>query len=373
MQKIIGHRRYIHQNPELSGKEHKTGEYISKVMKSFSPDEEITLAETGKAFVFKGKEDGPTVLFRAELDALPIHEEGELDYKSKTDGVAHSCGHDGHMAILLGLSKLISEKKPKKGKVIILFQPAEETGQGAKDVIADESFSKIEPDYAYSLHNIPGRPKHSIIVKEKSFAAASKGLILKLHGKTSHAAEPENGINPSIAISKIILKLNDILEEDVYEKLVLTTIVNIHVGEIAFGTSAGDGELRMTLRAFRDRDMKILTDKTEKLINTIATEENLKSKISYTEVFPATTNNQQCLKNIINAAEFYNLNIIERDEPFKWSEDFGYFSEKYDSGFFGLGSGESQPSLHNPDYDFPDEIIETGAKMFFKISENYNY
>ncbi len=373
MQKIIEHRKYLHQNPELSGKERKTSEYVSNVMRSFSPEEEIVLAETGKAFIFKGNSNGPTVLFRAELDALPIHEEGNLQYKSNTEGIAHSCGHDGHMAILFRLGEIISTNRPKKGRIIILFQPAEETGQGAKDVIADKNFQTIEPDYAYSLHNIPGRSLHSIIIKEKSFAAASKGLTLKLQGKTSHAAEPENGINPSVAISKIILKLKDILEEDVYEKLVLITIVNVHVGEIAFGTSAGYGELRMTLRAFRDRDMKILTEKTENLISTIASEEGLTSEITYTEVFPATTNNDECLEKIKNAAEFHNLNMIKRDEPFKWSEDFGYFSEKFKSGYFGLGSGESQPSLHNPDYDFPDEIIDTGAKMFFKISENYNY
>ncbi|MEQ8360622.1 MAG: amidohydrolase [Cytophagales bacterium] len=373
MKDIIKHRKHLHQHPELSGREYKTADYISNAMKSYAPDEEIKLAETGRAFVFNGDQEGPTVLFRAELDALPINEEDNLEYKSKNPGIAHSCGHDGHMAILLALAKLISEKRPKKGRIIILFQPAEETGQGAKNVIADKAFSKIKPDFAFSLHNIPGRPKHSIIIKDRSFASASKGLTLKLFGKTSHAAEPENGINPSVAISKIILQLDDILNASVYEKLVLITIVNIHVGEIAFGTSAGYGELRMTLRAFRDGDMKILTEKTEALIKSIAKDEGLQSDIAYSEVFPATTNNDDCLEIIKNAAEFYNLSLIERSEPFKWSEDFGYFSEICHCGFFGLGSGENQPSLHNPDYDFPDEIIETGAKMFLKISENYNY
>ncbi len=373
MKDIIKHRKHIHQHPELSGSEYETAEYISKVMHSYAPDEEIKLAETGRAYVFNSNQEGPTVLFRAELDALPINEEDNLEYKSKFTGIAHSCGHDGHMAILLAFAKEISEKRPKKGRIIILFQPAEETGQGAKQVIADKAFLKIKPDFAYSLHNIPGRPKNNIIVKNKSFASASKGLTLKLHGKTSHAAEPENGINPSFAIAKIVLQLDEFLKAKLYEKLVLITIVNIHVGEIAFGTSAGYGELRMTLRAFRDRDMKILTEKTEALIKGIAKEEGLRSEISYSEVFPATTNNDDCLKIIKNAAEFHNLSLIERSEPFKWSEDFGYFSEICDSGFFGLGSGENQPALHNPDYDFPDDIIETGAKMFLKISDNYNY
>lgn len=367
-QEIIVLRRELHKHPEVSNEEYKTSERIQNFMGKYTPDEIIKLGETGLAFAFNGKEKGKTVVFRSELDALPIHEKSGVEYMSVNDYIAHSCGHDGHMAILTGLAQKISENRPTRGRVILLFQPAEEVKQGARDVVENPKFIDIRPDYIFALHNVPGFEKHKIVLKKGSFASASKGMTIKLTGKTAHAAEPENGISPADAISQIIKKLHELKEnKTLFNDFILLTIIHIQLGEISFGTSPGYAELRVTLRAFENEDMEVLTDKCEKNIREISKAEKLDCKISYSEAFPATVNNDDCVGIVEQSAKHINLDIQNIEKPFKWSEDFGYFTEKYDACYFGLGSGKDQPQLHNPDFDFPDDIIESGINIFYAI------
>ena len=367
-QDIIVLRREIHKRPEVSNAEYNTSERIINFIKKYNPDEIIKLGETGIAFAFNGKKKGKTVVFRSELDALPIQEKSGVEYTSINDHIAHSCGHDGHMAILSGLAQKISENRPTKGRVILLFQPAEEVEQGARDVVENQKFKKLRPDYIFALHNIPGFEKHKIILKKGSFASASKGMAFKLSGKTSHAAEPENGISPADAISQIIKRLHDLRDnKELFKDFVLLTIIHIQLGEISFGTSPGYAELRITLRAFENEDMELLTDNCEKIIKKISKAEKLSCEISYSEAFPATVNNDDCVGIVEQSAKQIDLDIQNIEKPFKWSEDFGYFTEKYDACYFGLGSGKDQPQLHNPDFDFPDDIIETGINLFYAI------
>jgi len=371
MKNIITLRHLLHQNPELSNKEYKTSKTILEFIKKYSPDEIIKLSNTGLAFIFKSNKEGKTLMFRAELDALPITERNSIKYISKEKGVAHSCGHDGHMAILVRLAQKISNNRPKKGKVVFLFQPAEEVEQGAKDIVDDCNFQKIKPDYIFALHNIPGEKKNTILVKSDSFSASSKGLIVKLLGKTSHAAEPQFGINPAIAISKIIKKLNA-LNKKMFKDFTLISIVYIKSGEIAFGISPGYAELHITLRAYENEDMKLLSIESEKIIAAISKEEKLNYTISYCEIFPAIVNDKECVKLVIKSADENKLEVKTMEKPFNWSEDFGYYTEKFKGGFFGLGAGVDQPALHNPNYDFPDDIIETGSNIFFSIYKLLN-
>ncbi len=367
-QEIITFRHKLHKHPEVSNDEYHTSERISHFIKKYNPDETIKLGETGIAFVFNGKEKGKTVVFRSELDALPIQEQSTVEYASVNVGVAHSCGHDGHMAILTGLTQKISDNRPKRGRVVLLFQPAEEVEQGARDVVENPNFNNLKPDYMFALHNVPGFEKHKIILKKGSFASASKGMTIKLTGKTSHAAEPENGINPADAISKIITKLHELRDNKmIFKDFILLTTIHIQLGEISFGTSPGYAEIRVTLRAFENEDMELLTSNCENIIAAISKEEKLSHDISYSEAFPATVNNDVCVGLVEQSANQLGLGIEYIEKPFKWSEDFGYFTEKYSSCYFGLGSGKSQPQLHNPDFDFPDDIIETGINLFFSL------
>lgn len=371
--KLVALRHQLHSQPELSNKEYKTAQIIVDFMDEYQPHEIIHLGDTGRAFVFEGAEAGKITVFRAELDALPIEEKTRVKYASIYNGVAHACGHDGHMAILAGLAQQLSENPPQKGKVILLFQPAEEVEQGAKDVLFHPKFADLNPDYMFALHNVPGQETNTILLRRGSFSAASKGMTIRLKGKTSHAAEPEKGRNPAIAISKISRELNDLLNNKaLFTDLTLLTFIYIRMGEQSFGTSAGSGEMGITLRSFENADMKVLCQKSEEIVNRIATEENLECSIAYHEEFPATVNQDECVDMLQDLAEEHNLSYQYLDKPFKWSEDFGYFSQKYTCGFFGLGAGIDQAALHHPDYDFPDEIIETGLTIFTGLYQKIN-
>ncbi|MEA1898583.1 MAG: amidohydrolase [Bacteroidota bacterium] len=370
---IFDLRHDLHKYPEVSNNEFNTAERIVNFMESLKPDELIELGKTGKAFVFNGNQSGKTIVFRAELDALPISENSLVEHSSINKNAAHSCGHDGHMAIIAGLAKEIVKNSHKKGKVVFLFQHAEEIEQGAKDVMESPGFKKLDPDYIFALHNIPGVEKHKIILKNGVFAAASKGMTIELFGKTSHAAEPEKGKNPALAVSEIINEFNELINNiTLFSDFILLTFVFIRMGEISPGTSAGNAKIGITLRAFEDEDMKLMTKKTREIIDEICINEDLKYKIEYNEIFPATVNDDICVSLIEDAAIENNLVTEYIEEPFKWSEDFAYYTEKYKTGYFGLGSGINQPALHNPEFDFPDEIIETGIKVFSSIYKQLN-
>lgn len=366
---LVALRRLIHSEPELAGKEKNTAEKIKAFISRFSPDKIIdNIGGEGIAFIFEGNKNGLTILFRCELDALPIQEINSFDYKSRFENKGHKCGHDGHMTVLAGLAERISTNKNYNGTVILLFQPAEETGEGAERVLGDSKFASLKPDYVFAFHNLPGFRLNNIIVRENSFASASKGMIIKLTGKTSHAAEPENGINPSMAVAEIIRKFSRLPEKlKKTKKFTLVTIIHARIGERAFGTSPGYAELMATLRAYMNDDMQNLIDEAEKIVREVASEHRLKLEISYTEVFPATVNDNDCTGFVKDAAEKNGYLLTEIDEPFRWSEDFGHFTVKYKGAMFGIGSGEDHPQLHNPDYDFPEEIISVGINMFYTI------
>ncbi|UCS94872.1 amidohydrolase [Echinicola marina] len=371
-QKLVNFRKELHQHPELSGKEKSTAKSVKDFFSSLNPDECIEeLGGHGLAFIFKGKEDGPSTLIRCELDALPIQESLHIKHKSKVPNCAHSCGHDGHMAIVAGLGMSIAAQKPKKGQINLLFQPAEETGDGAKKVLQDPKYHKIKSDFSFALHNLPGEPENEIILKKGVFTAASKGMIIELQGRTSHAAHPEDGISPAQAMSKIIVGLPLITKS--IDSFSLVTVIHAELGEISFGTSPGKASIRATLRTIDDQNMGRLLDYAEQLCSLIAKEYQLELSISYTEEFACTINDDLAWNYANEAAKKLELKTKHIRSPFKWSEDFGQFSSESKTLLFGLGSGKNQPRLHEAHYDFPDKIIPTGINMFEKILEQIHH
>ncbi|MDR9419124.1 amidohydrolase [Gracilimonas sp.] len=368
---FINLRKTLHRYPELSKKEFDTSKRISAFIQQFDPDEEIPVAGTGKMFVFEGEEPGETIVFRCELDALPIQEQSpKMAHRSSIDGVAHLCGHDGHMAIIAYLGKLISENRPKKGKAVLLFQPAEESELGAKDVVESPEFHKLSPDFMFALHNIPGEPKHKILVKNGSFAAASCGITIKLRGRTSHAAEPEKGNPPYPAAHQIIEDVQQLTQsKKEFRDHVISTLIYIRMGEISFGVSPSDLEMGITLRAYQGTDLELLCEKVESIITKYAGEYGLEFSYDYGEIYPATVNNSDCADMVRKVAHSNNYELEEMNHPNNWSEDFAYFTATNKCVQFGYGSGENTPNLHDPEYDFPDDIIEPAANIFYHIYE----
>lgn len=361
-------RYQLHQNAELSNQELNTAKIIKAFISQAEPD---TIAENigghGLVFEFKGSDpEGLKIGFRADIDALPIDESIDLPYGSNKKGVAHKCGHDGHSAIVAALASLVSNNK-FKNTIYLIFQPAEEIGTGAKAVIQHFTKKAIKLDYIIGLHNLPGFETGKIIARIGTFAPASTGMIITLKGKNSHAAEPENGISPATAFSNIIQNLQIIIEKLDSDELALCTVIQASLGEIAFGTSPAYAEIRATLRANNDKDLAKLVAIAEEMVKQEATTEMLELTISYTESFPSTINSENAFNLIRRAAKNESTTMDEKPEPFKWSEDFGHYKKYTESVFFGLGAGINCPNLHNEKYDFPDEIILTGAKIYAGI------
>ncbi|MBR9919334.1 MAG: amidohydrolase [Bacteroidetes bacterium] len=362
-------RKHLHMHPEVSGKEKKTADTVTGFLTRCAPTQIIRrLGGHGVAAIFDSGNPGKTVLIRAELDALPIQEINEFEHRSTKEGVSHKCGHDGHATILLGLAEELSQNKPTKGRVVLLFQPAEETGQGAAKVLADRKFKKIKPDMVFALHNLPAYPMHRVVYREKQFSSAVKSLIIKLEGKTSHAAEPENGINPAIPIARILIRASKRAKPDPMDPdFAIVTPIHSTFGEISYGVSAGYGELRLTLRCWNQKRLDKLDRNIRRIIREETKDTGINTTVEETEVFHANKIHPEALDYIRHAARTLDLELEEREFPFKWGEDFGYFTQEFPGAMFGLGSGVDQPALHNPDYDFPDRLIPTGIQMFYSI------
>jgi amidohydrolase len=365
---LVGLRRKLHKYPELSGAEEMTSLRISSFLERLRPEEILRgLGGHGLACRFIGNMPGPRVMVRAELDALPIDETGNFHYRSTVSGISHKCGHDGHMAIVAGVAENFSVTRPGRGELVVMFQPAEETGEGALKVINDPLFASMEPDYIIALHNLPGFKTGEIILRRQVFSAASKGMVVELKGRTSHASQPECGISPSLAVSEILRELPLLADSVDLRNFALVTVIHARIGEVAFGTSPGEAVIMATLRTFDEYDMGELTLRAESIVREIARSFQLEITIKWTQEFPATLNDDALTRVVENTAVNLGFNMNYIQDPFRWSEDFGWFTRRYRGVLFGLGAGKDHPALHSPDYDFPDEIIGTGVRMLSSV------
>lgn len=366
---LTNFRKKLHQFPELSGDEKHTAQAVVDELKGCNPTTIITkLGGHGVAAIFKGPLKGKTILFRAELDALPIQEVNTFEYTSQNSGISHKCGHDGHATILIGLARMLKLNPLLKGEVILLFQPAEENGNGAKAVLADEKFKLLKPDFVFSLHNVPDYDKGTIIVKTNSFTPSVTSLKITLKGKTSHAAEPENGINPDIAMQEILVAIKSLANTNEESKaFTVVTTVYATLGSEDYGISADYAELHFTIRCWTANQLKKVKEMSANLVQDISKKHQLKNTLDWIYEFDSNNNDYKAVDYIVKAAESNSFKVIEKQTPFKWGEDFGTFTQQFKGAMFGLGSGKNTPTLHNPDYDFPDEITTYGVQMFYTI------
>jgi amidohydrolase len=363
---LTGLRHALHQIPEVSGAEEKTAAYIATYLRAFAPDRLLTgLGGHGVAAVYDGAADGPTVMIRCELDGLPIEELSDQPYRSTHAGRGHLCGHDGHMTMVAALAEDLAAKRPARGRVVLMFQPAEETGKGAPAVVADPAFGEIAPDYAFSLHNLPGLAVGQIALCSGPANCASRGMRIRLSGRTSHAAAPQDGVSPAGAMAQLLPGLVALGGgTDLGPDYALVTLTHARLGEATFGIAPGEGEVWATLRTVNDTRMAQLIEEATALVGKVCAEQGLGHEISFDDVFEACTNNPEAVAVLQKACERVGLGVAMQDRPQRWSEDFGQFGKGAKAAMFWLGSGEDQPQLHNPDYDFPDAAIPVGAGLF---------
>lgn len=371
LEQLVDLRHRLHASAEVSGSEEQTAEIIADFLEGTSPDALHTgVGGHGVMATYKGTSSTAShIMLRCELDALPITDANDVEYKSQTEGTGHKCGHDGHMSIICGVARLFQEQKPDHD-VTLLFQPAEETGEGAKRILADEKFKRLKPDFCFALHNLPGYTKHQIIVRDHVFAAASVGLTLKFKGETSHAAHPEEGASPAMAVSHLIQSLSAVPQcSTSMNKAAKVTVVHTEMGELAFGISPGAATVSATLRAYENKTLKLLQKECVGLARGLAKMYSLKMSHTWVESFSSTVNDADATAVIRSAAGKLDLEIMDKNDPFEWSEDFGHFTQQTRGALFGLGIGENHPPLHAESYDFPDDVISTGVSMFMQIIE----
>jgi amidohydrolase len=376
MVELIELRHTLHRFPEISGEERETAQRITGFLAPSGPDKVVTgLGGHGVAAIYDGAEPGPTVMIRAELDALPIEDLAGVAHGSQIPGKGHLCGHDGHMTVLAALSRGLGRQRPQRGRAILLFQPAEETGAGAAAVIADPKFAEIAPDFSFSLHNKPGLPLGAIRLSEGPANCASRGLRIVLSGRTSHAATPEHAISPMRALARLLPELTALgpggALDDNYR---LVTVTHASMGEPAFGITPGRAEIWATLRTLDDRLMSALCAEAEALGGEAAKGEAgtggaLALTMDYHDVFHHCENHPEAVAHLRRALDDEGI-AHGPTPPQRGSEDFGLFGRSSKSAMFLLGAGEDTPPVHNPDYDFPDVLIEPGARVFMRTIRN---
>lgn len=362
-------RHTLHSMAELSGNEKNTHNFIVEQLQSLCPTHINTMVGGyGVVAAWIYNPTLSTIAFRADIDALPILETSDIEYKSCTKGVSHKCGHDGHTTILLRLAQLIHLKRPKCN-IVLIFQPEEETGQGARKILKTKILEQYNIDKIYGFHNLPHYPTGTVVMKQGTFAAASTGITITLKGRQTHAAHPEKGINPTMAVAQIIMMMNNFnLSNIATTSFTQATPIHTRIGNVAFGTSAGEAQVMYTLRAFDNNTMKQMLQQIENNINEICRQHKLKHHIEYCETFAAVENTSEIVNDIYHAALSLNMPTQWIDTPFRWSEDFAEYLKQYTGAYFGIGASIDSLELHHPNYDFNDKIIEPTAQLLYKLA-----
>ena len=361
----------LHRHPCLSGQESDSSDRVKAwIAERLQPDKIIeNLGETGLAVIFDSGKVGPTVMLRADLDALPMEDSQSLPHRSGRPGIAHKCGHDGHTATVAGVGLLLQHFPLPAGRAVLLFQPAEETGMGARSVLADPRFAELSPDWAFGLHNVPGLPLGQIRYRSGPFAPASEGLKIKILGQPSHASEPHKGQNPAAALAQIIQAFTALPSElGGLNACGLITPTSLQMGHGDFGISPGEAELCFTVRAENDQKLSALTSSMRKKSTLIGSSFGLQLEYSRHDPFPATINSREGVQALNRAFEHLEIEPEGMDAIFPWSEDFGEFLARIPGAFFALGAGEHCPPLHSHEYDFPDQLLPLGVLSLYTVA-----
>ncbi|OLO38980.1 amidohydrolase [Alkalihalophilus pseudofirmus] len=358
-------RHELHMHPELSNEEVWTKQRLIDFLKDHT---QLEIVDKGKWFyaIHWAKEANKNIAFRADLDALPIAETIDVPHASKFSGFSHKCGHDGHSACLAGFALEI-DQKGSDNNIFFLFQHAEETGDGAAQCVSLIKENHIEEIYAF--HNMSGMALNTVHVIDGTAHCASKGMSIHMEGTPAHASQPEDGVNPSFAMAKIIQAIPEFTSREKNNGEVLCTVVQVDIGERAFGVSASKGNLLLTIRAFYEEELDQLQKNLENLSLELSAQYGLKTSFSYNDTFPETVNHKVSSDKIRYACQKKGLQLGEMKEAFRASEDFGHYLKETKGAICYIGNGEDYPPIHTVEYDFRDEIIETAVELFKGLAE----
>ena len=368
---MISWRHHFHENPELAYKEFNTSKKVVELLKEFGITEiEEGIGKTGVVATLENG-TGKTIGLRADMDALPIFEENKnKKYKSKCDGKMHACGHDGHTAMLLGAAKYLSETKNFKGKVVLIFQPAEEGFAGAKAMIDDGLLERYPINEIYGMHNMPGLEAGVLAIESGPRLAAADNFVIEIIGKGAHGAMPSNSIDPIVCGASIIQNLQHIVSRnsDPKETLVIT-VASFNSGH-ANNVIPKSASLSGTIRYYNDKIGALAKKRFFEVINSTCDAFGAKVDINFQKGYPATINHKKQSDFAYESAKKIVGNKASSSQaPMMGSEDFSYFLKKVPGCFAWIGNGPSA-SLHNPKYDFNDSVLSIGSSFLASIAED---
>ena len=370
---IYSYRRDFHQYPELSFQEYRTAETISKHLESFGIDHRTGVGKTGVVgeIVFG---DGPTIALRADMDALPIQEVGDLKYKSKNEGVMHACGHDGHMAILLGAANALSKnKKLKKGKVRFIFQPAEEGAGGARYMIKDGCLDQV--DEIYGLHLWNYQPVGEIGVKNGPIMAAADMFDIIIKGKGGHGATPQGTVDAIVVASNLITMLQTIVSRNTNPlDNTVVTIGEINGGQ-NFNVIADEVRLTGTTRAYTENNRNMIKKRMQDIIDGVSKSFGAEIVLKYKEGYPPTVNHEDPTKLVLEASSM----VVGKGAGYPYlsmgGEDFSYYLQKVPGCFFFVGSAPDKNNIlstphHCSHFDIDERSLLIGASVYVNLIDN---
>ena len=378
---VVADRRDFHEHPELAHQEVRTAGVVADRLRAIGLDDIRTgIASTGVTGLIRGTAGpgGKTVLLRADMDALPIHELNEVEYRSRTDGVMHACGHDAHTAMLLAVTRLLMERRGEfAGTVKVLFQPAEEVPPGgAKPMIEAGVLEEPHVDAAFGLHIAQGDPVGTLSVRPGPAMAAADRFRIVVHGKGGHGAHPHDTIDPVLVGAQIVTALQSLVarEIDPIESGVVTVAAFL-AGE-AFNVIPETAELRGTVRTFTPANRDLLQERVGALVTGIAAAMRAEATVEYARGYPATVNDPELTELVRRACEAtVGPDKVLTGAPMMGAEDFSYFLEAVPGSFFFVGSKNPERGLvwghHHPRFDLDEAAMAVGIEAMTRVALDY--
>ncbi|MBL26926.1 MAG: amidohydrolase [Rhodospirillaceae bacterium] len=366
-------RRDIHRHPELAYQENRTAAKVAAMLREFGFDEvEEGIGKTGVVGVLRNG-DGPRIGLRADMDALPLHEISDKPYKSVHDGVMHACGHDGHTAMLLGAARYLAENRNFKGTTVFVFQPAEEGAAGARAMIEDGLFDRYPVDFIYGVHNMPGLPAGKIAIGAGPIMAAADSFEVIVQGRGGHGAMPQSTADPVVAASAMVMALQTIASRNLDPvKTLVISVTQFHGGD-AFNVIPDTVKLGGTVRYFEPEIGALTKRRMREVLDGVAAAYGVSATLNYSEGYPPTINHAESAAFAQSVATDVagDAQVLCEQPAVMGSEDFSFFLQVKPGAYAWIGNGEGEGChhLHNPHYDFNDDIMPIGASYFSRLVE----
>ena len=369
---ITAWRRDLHENPELLFDTHRTAGIVAERLREFGCDEVVEgIAKTGVVGVIRGKanDSGKVIGLRADMDALPIFEATGAEYASKTPGVMHACGHDGHTAMLLGAAKYLAETRNFDGTVVVIFQPAEEGGGGGKVMVDEGLMERFGIQEVYGMHNMPGLPVGQFAIRSGPFFAAADQFEIEVEGKGGHAAKPHDAVDTTLAASHIVVALQSIASRNVDPlHSVVVSVCTFRTESEAHNVIPQHVLLRGTVRSHDPQVRDLAEEKVKQIATATARAYGAEARVNYERGYPVMVNAQEQTAFAAEAAKRVSGAQPVEVPPIMGGEDFAFMLEARPGAYILVGNGDT-PMVHHPQYDFDDNAIPAGCSFWAEIVE----